>query len=75
MHSGLQMMFSTQMFKDALGLTNDDQFSNVYRCTRAYKWWSVFKCLKMHSGLQMMISIQMFKDALGLTNDDQYFNV
>ena len=44
MHSGLQMKFSTQMFKDAfrltnddqsqmfkdaLGLTNDDQYSNV----------------------------------------------
>ena len=24
-------------FKDALGLTNDDPYSNVYRCTRAYK--------------------------------------
>ena len=25
MHSGLQMKFSTHKFKDALGLTNDDQ--------------------------------------------------
>jgi len=59
MRSGLQMMISIQMFKDAFGLTNDISL----------------KCLKMRSGLQMMISIQMFKDALGLTNDNQYSNV
>jgi len=29
MHSGLQMMISSQMVKDALGLPNDDQYSNV----------------------------------------------
>ena len=34
---GLKMMISTQMFKDALGLTHDGQYSNVYRCTPAYK--------------------------------------
>ena len=36
MHSGLQMMISTQMFKDALGLTNDEQsqmFKDALRLT------------------------------------------
>jgi len=29
MRSGLQMMIGTQMFKDALGLTNEVQYLNV----------------------------------------------